>query len=304
MARARRARARAERLLRAGLRAPPPRRCSAATSARCSSGRGRTRAGCSDSFRRGSRRGATASAAGPGRLDASLCAVRRAADRARGGRAGDRRLARPYRRHPDAAGAPAAAAASGDRSVCTALDAITRRAQMPAADFDRHRRALLAPSGDRSHYLEHALGASKHKELRRSASGWPTSARCCSASPRSPRRSPRRSTISSPSKRAAGRAAPAPRRPATTRSAASSARRSAAWRPKARRRSPHHGRRARDRRDGAAAERRAAWCWKIAYDESFARFSPGVLLTLASPRSCSTTRQSRTPIPAQRPITP
>jgi CelD/BcsL family acetyltransferase involved in cellulose biosynthesis len=49
----------------------------------------------------------------------------------------------------------------------TALDAIMRRAQMPAADFNRHRRALLAPSGDRSHYLEQALSGRKHKELRR-----------------------------------------------------------------------------------------------------------------------------------------
>ena len=38
---------------------------------------------------------------------------------------------------------------------------------MPTADFDRHERALLAPSGDRSLYVEHALGQRQHKELRR-----------------------------------------------------------------------------------------------------------------------------------------
>jgi CelD/BcsL family acetyltransferase involved in cellulose biosynthesis len=53
----------------------------------------------------------------------------------------------------------------------TALMAILRRAQMRAADFNRHARALLAPSGDRSAYVEHALGPSQFRELRRTARG-------------------------------------------------------------------------------------------------------------------------------------
>jgi CelD/BcsL family acetyltransferase involved in cellulose biosynthesis len=50
-----------------------------------------------------------------------------------------------------------------------ALAAILRRAQMPRAAFNRHDRALLAPRGDRSAYLEHALGPRQLRELRRTA---------------------------------------------------------------------------------------------------------------------------------------
>jgi len=50
-----------------------------------------------------------------------------------------------------------------------ALAAILRRAQMPAVDFNRHARALLVPGGDRSAYVERALGPRKYRELRRTA---------------------------------------------------------------------------------------------------------------------------------------
>ena len=49
----------------------------------------------------------------------------------------------------------------------TALTAILRRAHMPAAEFNRHARALLAPRGDRSAYVEHALGPHQFRQLRR-----------------------------------------------------------------------------------------------------------------------------------------
>jgi CelD/BcsL family acetyltransferase involved in cellulose biosynthesis len=49
-----------------------------------------------------------------------------------------------------------------------ALMAILRRARMPAADFNRHRRALLAPKeGERAHYLQSAISTRRLKELRR-----------------------------------------------------------------------------------------------------------------------------------------
>ena len=48
-----------------------------------------------------------------------------------------------------------------------ALDAVLRRADMPSAAFGRHRRALLAPAGDRAHYLEGAMNGHQRKELRR-----------------------------------------------------------------------------------------------------------------------------------------
>jgi CelD/BcsL family acetyltransferase involved in cellulose biosynthesis len=55
-----------------------------------------------------------------------------------------------------------------DGPFAAALDAILRRAQMPAADFNRHRRAQLAPRENRMLYVERTLGQHKHKELRRS----------------------------------------------------------------------------------------------------------------------------------------
>jgi CelD/BcsL family acetyltransferase involved in cellulose biosynthesis len=56
-----------------------------------------------------------------------------------------------------------------DGPFAAALTAILRRAQMPSADFNRHARALLAPRGDRSDYVEHALGPRQFRELRRTA---------------------------------------------------------------------------------------------------------------------------------------
>jgi CelD/BcsL family acetyltransferase involved in cellulose biosynthesis len=164
----------------------------------------------------------------------------------------------------------------------TALDAIMRRAQMPAADFNRHRRALLAPSGDRSRYLEDALSPRRNKELRRigrrlgelgallfsvatepssvtaaiedflavEASGWKGRAGTAATENDALRRL----------LRAAMDGLAAEGKVAVNRILI-------------------------DGRAIAAAIRlrsgRAAWFWKIAYDESFARFSPGVLLTIA-----------------------
>jgi CelD/BcsL family acetyltransferase involved in cellulose biosynthesis len=54
-----------------------------------------------------------------------------------------------------------------DGPFAVALAASLRRAQMPAAGFNEHARALLEPQGDRSTYVEQALGARKYKELRR-----------------------------------------------------------------------------------------------------------------------------------------
>jgi CelD/BcsL family acetyltransferase involved in cellulose biosynthesis len=47
------------------------------------------------------------------------------------------------------------------------LRTVLRRARMPAADFNQHERALMAPDGDRSAYVEHALGPRRYRELRR-----------------------------------------------------------------------------------------------------------------------------------------
>jgi CelD/BcsL family acetyltransferase involved in cellulose biosynthesis len=164
----------------------------------------------------------------------------------------------------------------------TALQAIMHRAQMPAADFNRHRRALLAPDADRAHYLGRALSARRHKELRRISRRLADQGALMFSVATAP-----------PDVSAAvddflaveaggwkGRAG------------------TAAMGDEALGRFLHtamaglaaDGKVAVNRilLDGepiAAAIRlrsgRAAWFWKIAYDESFARFSPGVLLTLA-----------------------
>jgi CelD/BcsL family acetyltransferase involved in cellulose biosynthesis len=56
-----------------------------------------------------------------------------------------------------------------DGPFAAALAAILRRAQIPAADFNHHTRALLAPGGNRSAYVEQALGPDQFRELRRTA---------------------------------------------------------------------------------------------------------------------------------------
>ena len=162
------------------------------------------------------------------------------------------------------------------------LETILRRTQTPSADFNRHQRALLAPGGERARYVELALGARRHKELRRvgrrladvgavlltsavepasvaaaiedffavEASGWKGKAGTAAAGHEELRRFIRAA--------AAGLAA--------------------------------EGKVAVDRvlldgRTIAAAiilrSGHGAWFWKIAYDEAFARFSPGVMLTVA-----------------------
>ena len=54
-----------------------------------------------------------------------------------------------------------------DGAFATALDAIVKRAQMPAADFNTYQRAQLVPDDDRLFYVERTLGRHRHKELRR-----------------------------------------------------------------------------------------------------------------------------------------
>ncbi len=55
-----------------------------------------------------------------------------------------------------------------DEPFAAALNAILQRTQMPCADFARHHRALLAPRQNRAHYLENAISSHRHRELRRS----------------------------------------------------------------------------------------------------------------------------------------
>jgi len=163
-----------------------------------------------------------------------------------------------------------------------ALEAIARRTQMPTADFSLHRRALLAPSGERALYVEHALGQHQHKELRRH---WR-----------------RLSETGAVLLTAAGD-------PAAVAAAMEDfyALEMRGWKGRAGTAVAEHQDIRRFTRaavsglaaegkvlinrilvDGAAIAAaivlrsgRQAWFWKIAYDESFARFSPGVMLSVA-----------------------
>lgn len=188
-------------------------------------------------------------------------------------------------------------------AFASALAAILRRAQMPAADFNRHQRALLQPSGERSLYVEHALGPHQHKELRRH---W--------------RRLGETGAVLF-----AAATEPAAVAPAMDDFFALEAR---GWKGRAGTAVAGHRdleRAIRAAIDGLAAEGkvvverilldgraiaaavvlrsgRGAWFWKIAYDETYARFSPGVMLsvvltddlledsTIARADSCATAR--------------
>jgi CelD/BcsL family acetyltransferase involved in cellulose biosynthesis len=163
-----------------------------------------------------------------------------------------------------------------------ALEAIVRRAHMPTADFNRHQRALLAPSGERALYVEQTLGQHQHKELRRH---WR-------------RLSETGAVLFTVAKE-----------PAAVAAALDDffALEAAGWKGRAGTASADHDELRSFTRAaviGLAAEGKAwlnrilvdgsaiaaaivlrsgrqAWFWKIAFDESFARFSPGVMLSVA-----------------------
>ena len=169
-----------------------------------------------------------------------------------------------------------------DGAFATMLDGIVGRAQMPAADFNRRRRALLAPSGDRSLYIEQAIGHRRQKELRRQwrrlsetgavlftaatepaavaaalddffaleAGGWKGRAGTAAAN----RDDLRRFTRTAVGALAAEGKVSINRILLDGRAIAAGI---------------------------VLRSGRGAWFWKIAYDESFARFSPGVMLTVA-----------------------
>ncbi len=170
-----------------------------------------------------------------------------------------------------------------DGPFATIVAAMLLRARMPGADFNRHRRALLAArGGERSHYLERSLSAHKLKELRRIG------------------------------RRLADRGAlmfTAATEPAAVSAAFDDflALEASGWKGRAQTAAAGHaeiGNFMRTALCALAAEGKAAinrmlvdgraiavaitlrsgdcaWFWKIAYDEQFARYSPGVMLSVA-----------------------
>ena len=169
-----------------------------------------------------------------------------------------------------------------DEAFAAALDAILGRTQMPCADFSRHHRALLAPRADRSRYLEDALSTHRYSELRRSGRRLSDAGALLFTA------------ASEPAAVAAGLED-------------FLALEAGGWKGKAGTAAAHHEdvtsfmkmtlpalagagkvaiyRLLFDGRPIAAAitlhSGDTAWYWKTAYDENFARFSPGVLLSAA-----------------------
>jgi CelD/BcsL family acetyltransferase involved in cellulose biosynthesis len=169
-----------------------------------------------------------------------------------------------------------------DGPFAIALGAALTRNGSEAVSFDRHQRAMLVPGEDRAGYVDAAVGARKRKELRRQR-----------------RRLEETGRVSlSTTKDAAGvalvladfLALEAGGWKGSAGTAAAGSDRTREFMTRAISRLAMEGQAAIYRL--LVGERAVAamivlksgnvsWCWKIAYDEAFARYSPGVLLTLS-----------------------
>ncbi len=170
---------------------------------------------------------------------------------------------------------------SDDGPFAAALASALTRNGCEARPFDRHQRAVLAPGGERAGYVDASIGPKRRKELRRQkrllqdtgdvqwseakdasgiagaledflaleASGWKGRAGTAAARNKNIRRFMTRAVV-----QLGGEGKAAVHRLLV------------------------------DERPVAAIimlnSDNVFWCWKIAYDEAFARYSPGVLLTL------------------------
>jgi hypothetical protein len=163
--------------------------------------------------------------------------------------------------------------------VARAINAALARRGGRSAVFGRHRRALLGPAGRRAGYLEHALGAKKRKELRRQRRrlGDAGVVRCdsCREPPAVSRALEDFLALEAGGWK--GRAGTAAHAQADVRRFVEAAVTALAREGKAR-----IDRLSVDGRTIAALvllySGATAWTWKIAYDESFARASPGMQL--------------------------
>jgi CelD/BcsL family acetyltransferase involved in cellulose biosynthesis len=165
--------------------------------------------------------------------------------------------------------------------LAEAFAAALARRNGKCISLSAHQRALLAPAGTSEHYLDHAIGTKKRKELRRQRK------RLAEAAPL------RSDRVREPAAMAAalgdflaleaagwkGRAGTAARTHDDVRVFMENAITGLARDGKARIDRLFAG----DRPIAAIVTLQSgatAWCWKIAYDEGYARFSPGVQLLL------------------------
>jgi CelD/BcsL family acetyltransferase involved in cellulose biosynthesis len=166
-------------------------------------------------------------------------------------------------------------------ALAQAFDKIIARRGGGNACFAPHRRALLAPAGDRAGYLDQSIGHKKRKDLRRQRKRLDECGRVTSSSTGEPAAVP--SALADFFALEAGgwkgRAGTAARGDADVAAFMTSAVTALAGEGKVRIARLHVGTHPTAAivtlRSGATA-----WCWKIAYDESYARYSPGVQILL------------------------
>lgn len=169
-----------------------------------------------------------------------------------------------------------------DGPFAAALGAILARTQMPCADFSRHHRALLAPRDDRARYLENAVSSHRHRELRRAGRRLSDTGALLFTSATEPAvvAAGIEDFFSLEAAGWKGEAGTAAAHHEDIRGFMKMALSALAAQGKA---AVH--RLLLDGRPIAAAitlrSGDTAWYWKTAYDETFARFAPGVLLSAA-----------------------
>jgi CelD/BcsL family acetyltransferase involved in cellulose biosynthesis len=162
-----------------------------------------------------------------------------------------------------------------------ALDTALARRGGQSAFFAQHRRALLAPAGERKGYLDQSLGHKKRKELRRQRKRLGDSGTVTSTITGDPATMSRALDDFFALEAAGwkGRAGTAARGHAEIAQFMTTAIAALAGEGKA-----EVARLSIDAKPIAALvtlrSGDTAWCWKIAYDESYARFSPGVQILL------------------------
>jgi CelD/BcsL family acetyltransferase involved in cellulose biosynthesis len=169
-----------------------------------------------------------------------------------------------------------------DGPFAAALGAVLRRSRMPSSDFAPHRRALLAPGDDRAHYLEHTLSLHRQKELRRTGRRLADAGALLFAAATEPAAvaAAIEDFLALESQGWKGDAGTAANDHAETRNFIHTALGALSAEGKA-----TIDRILLDGRPIAAAitlrSGDVAWYWKTAFDEDFARYAPGMLLTAA-----------------------
>ena len=166
-----------------------------------------------------------------------------------------------------------------DGPFAALLDAVLARRGGAAASYDRHQRALLAPAGERADYLAHAVAPKRRKELARQ---W---RRMQELGPAVVTRADEPAAVAAALADFLALEADGWKGRAGTAAAANAEIRQFMMRAvndlAAQRRAAIHRLCIGERAIAACIvlrARPAAWCWKIAYDEAHARFSPGVQL--------------------------